>query len=61
MHTVRTLANARQDAVADFSRTARIYQDSGYGPPEGGENLRRRHCCHEEQDCPRLLPSVSCY
>jgi hypothetical protein len=59
MHTVWTLANACQEAVADCFRTARIYQNSGHGPPGGGENLRRRYCCHKEQNCPRLLPSVS--
>jgi hypothetical protein len=62
MHTVRTLVNAFQEAVseADCSRTARTYQNPGYGPPGGEENLCRGHCCHEEQENPQLLPSVSC-
>jgi hypothetical protein len=57
---VRMVPRAIQKAMADFSRTSRVYQNSRYGSPGGQETLRWSCCRNEKQECPQLLPLVSC-
>jgi hypothetical protein len=60
-HSLPTQDEMRPLIIFHFSRTSRVYQDSGYGFQRGGENLQR--CCGggEEQEPAFVFPSVSSF